>query len=190
MHYESKLAHGTLRRIGSLSECTIQTDWLTLPECTIQTIFYCIASCKLGVLDDAMCLATCNASHCIASCKKKLHRVTGPLGCRDYSKLDLLPLLGVVKIFLELKMEITGLAGFNCYFHWKQYENVILSCYAYQDSIQQLNGELVFGELVYSLEEGGKGNIFRHRADTHEAPPPSHNDLWLRYTALFKQSKF
>jgi hypothetical protein len=37
---------------------------------TCNAIFYCIASCKLGVLDDAICFATSNASHCIAGCLK------------------------------------------------------------------------------------------------------------------------
>ena len=32
---------------------------------------------------------------------------------RDYSKLDLLPLFGVVKIFLELEIKITGLGNSN-----------------------------------------------------------------------------
>ena len=32
---------------------------------------------------------------------------------RDYSKLDLLPLFGVVKIFLELELKITGLGNSN-----------------------------------------------------------------------------
>ena len=31
----------------------------------------------------------------------------------DYSKLDLLPLFGVVKIFLELEIKITGLGNSN-----------------------------------------------------------------------------
>ena len=32
---------------------------------------------------------------------------------RDYSKPDLLPLFGVVKIFLELEIKITGLGNYN-----------------------------------------------------------------------------
>ena len=63
-------------------------------------------------------------------------------GCRDYSKLDLLPLLGVVKIFLELKMKITGLVIFNCYYMFMGSNTKtikILFCYSYQDSIQQVN---------------------------------------------------
>ncbi len=37
-----------------------------------------------------LCLATCNASHCDANCKKKLHRVTGPLFYRIYQLLSVI----------------------------------------------------------------------------------------------------
>ena len=44
----------------------------------------------------------------------ELEIITAPKNVtRDYSKLDLLPLLGVVKIFQELEIKITGVGNYN-----------------------------------------------------------------------------
>ena len=50
---------------------------------------------------------------------------------RDYSKLDLLPLFGVVKIFLELEIKITGNYNFIQLNEITNVNNLMYRCLQY-----------------------------------------------------------
>ena len=66
-----------------------------------------IATCKK--VNEVTCM--CHTVHTVVLCKRG--KVLATDISRDYSKLDLLPLFGVVKIFLELEIKITGLGNSN-----------------------------------------------------------------------------